>query len=137
MPQPIVMPARPTADWPSGLDSMALIVFVAIVVLIPAAGYFFMIVDIRDYYRSLRRALVVVTRYVPGMPQWAKRETPRCLEVFGLSLPCTIEDLMASYRQQVKELHPDRGGDRGQFLVLQGQFEQAQRLIDEEMAHLL
>ncbi len=113
---------------------MTLIAFVAIVVLIPALGYFFMVADIRAYYRSLRRVLVVVSRCVPGMPQWARRETPRCLEVFGLSMPCTIEDLLKAYRRQVKDLHPDRGGERGRFLVLQGQFEQAQQLIEEEAA---
>ncbi len=129
------MPHRSLAQWPNGLDLTALIVFGTIVVAAPALGYFFMAVDIRAYYRSLRRTLIVVARYVPGMPQWARRETPRCLEVFGLSLPCTTDDLMAAYRQRVKQLHPDRGGDCSGFMVLQGQFEQAQQLIDEEVDH--
>jgi curved DNA-binding protein CbpA len=34
----------------------------------------------------------------------------------GLTLPCTTDDVLAAYRRKVKLLHPDRGGDRREFL---------------------
>jgi hypothetical protein len=36
---------------------------------------------------------------------------------------------MQAYRQKVKELHPDHGGDERRFLILQAQFEEALTLI--------
>jgi curved DNA-binding protein CbpA len=51
--------------------------------------------------------------------------------VFGLTMPCTEEQVLAAYRRKVKELHPDRGGDRRKFLRLQAHFEQAMALIEK------
>jgi curved DNA-binding protein CbpA len=50
----------------------------------------------------------------------------------GLTLPCTAEDVLAAYRRKVKKLHPDRGGNRRQFLQLQAHFEQALALVSEK-----
>jgi curved DNA-binding protein CbpA len=49
----------------------------------------------------------------------------------GLTLPCTADDIRAAYRRKVKKLHPDRGGDRRQFLRLQAHFEQAMGLVEK------
>jgi len=102
---------------------------------LPALGYFFMVLDYRAYLRSLRRALVVVTggyRYSTELPEWVRKNTPRCVLVFGLTMPCTEEDILAAYRRKVKELHPDRGGDRRKFLRLQAHFEQAMKIVAEK-----
>jgi hypothetical protein len=90
-----------------------------------------MMLDIRRYLRSLRRALVVVAAAATrrGTPYWAIRDRPPCLEALDLSLPCTEEQVLAAYRRRVKELHPDHGGDLQQFLRLQKHFEQALHLV--------
>jgi hypothetical protein len=88
-----------------------------------------MVLDIRAYLRSLRRALVLVTHYRLELPNWVRRDSPRCITALGLRLPCTTEDVLAAYRQKVKLLHPDRGGDRRDFLLLQQHFEQAMVLV--------
>ncbi len=120
--------------WPNGLDALALIVFLAAVVLLPALGYAFMVLDFRAYLRSLRRALVVVVRYFPDLPEWARTPTPRCIAALGLRMPCTEEDLKQAYRRKVIKLHPDRGGDRRRFLLLQAQFEEGLRYLESQRA---
>lgn len=118
------------APWPDGVDGALTLTYLAIIVGVPLFGYAVMVVDFRRYLRSLRRALVLVAHSVSAnMPHWAVRERPGCLAAFDLFLPCTEEEVMAAYRERVKELHPDRGGDLQQFLRLQKQFEQALHLV--------
>ena len=47
-------------------------------------------------------------------------------------MPCTADDILAAYRRKVKQLHPDLGGDRREFLRLQAHFEQAMELLAEK-----
>jgi hypothetical protein len=117
--------------WPDAVDATALALFAALAIGLPSLGYAFMVLDIRRYLRSLRRALVVVAAAATrrGAPYWATRGRPPCLEALDLSLPCTEEQVMAAYRRRVKELHPDHGGDLQQFLRLQKHFEQALHLV--------
>ncbi len=114
---------------PDALDSIGLLLFAAFAFGLPALGYVFLVLDIRRYLRSLRRALVVVTHAVtPGVPRWARRADPPCLQTLELKLPCTEEQVLAAYRRRVKELHPDHGGNLREFLRLQQHFEQAMYL---------
>jgi len=108
------------------LDPALLAFYLFVVLSAPALGYVFMVLDIRRYLRSLRRAMVAIGHYaVSGTPTWALADRPPCLQALGLELPCSEESVLAAYRRQVKELHPDRGGDLQQFLKLQKHFEQA------------
>ena len=117
--------------WPDSLDATVTIVFLVSVVGVVVLGYVFMVLDYRAYLRSLRRALVKVINYLPHVPEWAKVETPRCIAAFGLRMPCTEQDLMRAYRTKVKKMHPDRGGDKRRFLVLQQNFEEAVEYLAE------
>ena len=120
--------------WPDGVDASITIVCLAIMFGIPILGYVFMVVDFRRYLRSLRRALMVISQYAPELPYWAAlARRPACLQALDLHLPCTEEEVLAAYREQAKTLHPDRGGDLQQFLLLQKHFEQALRLARGEM----
>jgi hypothetical protein len=116
-------------SWPDSLDLTVTAVFLACAVLLPAAGYLFMVRDFRAYLRSLRRGLVCVGRYVWYTPDWVDRETPRPIAALGLRLPCTEEDLKRAYRKRVKRLHPDHGGDQRRFMALQSHFEEALAII--------
>lgn len=108
---------------------LALLVFCTVAIGLPLLGNILMVIDIRRYLRSLRRALVVVAYAVrPGMPYWARRTRPPCLETLGLDLPCTEEQVLTAYRRKVKEMHPDKGGSLQKFLQLQKHFEQAMYL---------
>jgi len=116
-------------SWPDGVDALALLLYAAIAFGLPLLGYWLMAIDIRAYLRSLRRALVVVARAATASaPYWAARDRPPCLQALELDLPCTEQEVLAAYRQRVKALHPDRGGDLQQFLRLQKHFEQAMHL---------
>lgn len=117
--------------WPDSVDALITALFLAALVALPILGYIFMVVDIRAYLRSLRRQLIRVVRFGQDAPWWADRENPACLTAFGLRYPCNEEDLKRAYREKVKELHPDRGGDMRRFLKLQSNFEQALKLIGE------
>jgi hypothetical protein len=121
--------------WPDGIDWPVTLGYLALIVMLPAVGYFFMVLDYRAYLRSLRRALMVVAdgyRYATELPEWVRKNTPRCILALGLTMPCTEEEVLAAYRLKVKQLHPDRGGDRRKFLRLQAHFEQAMALVAEK-----
>ena len=97
---------------------------------VPVLGYVCMVLDFRAYLRSLRRALVVVTGYRTELPEWMRKNTPRCILALGLVMPCTAEEVLAAYRRKVKTAAPDRGGDRREFLRLQAQFEEAMAFVE-------
>lgn len=131
-----MLPAAPpladaaTKPWPDGID-FAVIAWYALVAFgVPALGYVFMVLDYRAYLRSLRRAIMVVTGYRSDLPEWMRKNTPRCILALDLVMPCTAEDVLAAYRRKVKLLHPDRGGDRREFLRLQAHFEQAMAFVE-------
>lgn len=112
-------------QWPDGLDAAVTVVFVAVVISLPALGYFFLICDVRAYLRALRRALVAVSHGWGGIPLWARPYTPPSIAALGLAMPCTETEVLEAYRERVKQLHPDLGGDARRFLRLQMHFENA------------
>jgi hypothetical protein len=118
--------------WPDGIDGTFTLIYLLLILGVAIAGYACMVIDFRAYLRSLRRALVVITHYRIDLPEWVLRDTPPCIRGLGLKLPCTTEDILGAYREKVKVLHPDRGGDRRKFLRLQEQFEQAMALLEKE-----
>jgi hypothetical protein len=119
------------ASWPDGVDTTAIVVFLALSVLLPALGHYFMVIDFRAYLRALRGALIKVAYYFPELPLWARYETPGCLRALGLSVPCTEADVKRAYHRLAEKLHPDRGGDTRRFLLLQEQSEEALQYVRE------
>jgi hypothetical protein len=119
-------------SWPDSLDALALVGFVALAIALPILGYIFAYVDFRRYLRSLRRAISTIVYRDMGTPEWARPKIPRCVAVFGLEWPCSEDELTKSYRNKIKTLHPDRGGDERRFRMLQGYFEEALRLVREQ-----
>jgi hypothetical protein len=117
--------------WPDWFDVALIQVFVICVIVLPALGHWFMVVDIRKYLRALRGALVTVSRCFVSVPSWACQETPPCLRALGLSLPCTPAQVKRAYRRMAERLHPDRGGDSQGFLVLQEHFEKALQFLHD------
>jgi len=116
--------------WNEGLNGPLLVGFLLFALGLPLLGYVFMFLDIRRYLRSLRRALVMVAEAMPGMAYWAAiRSRPPCLIALDLRLPCGEQEVLAAYRERVKLLHPDRGGDLQKFLKLQRDFERAMHLV--------
>jgi hypothetical protein len=113
------------------IDTLATLLFLAIVILVPLSGYVFMVMDFRAYLRSLKRGLILAATAFSGVPSWARQHTPRCVAALGLRMPCTEEELKTAYRQRVKQLHPDHGGDQRRFMLLQSQFEEALRIVTE------
>jgi hypothetical protein len=120
------------SDWPDSLDAAVLVCFLALVLAVPLTGYWFMFLDIRASARALRRILVRLTNNLPDLPPWARSETPACLRVLGLRTPCSEEQVKRAYRRLAEGLHPDRGGDRQRFLMLQRHFEAAVCLVREQ-----
>ena len=118
-----------TNSWPDGLDWTMTLSYLALAFGLPILGYVCMVLDIRAYLRSLRRALVVIAGYRSDLPEWMRKNTPRCILALGLTMPCTSDEILAAYRRKVKLLHPDRGGDRREFLQLQAHFEQAMAFV--------
>ena len=119
-------PATSNTDWP---DATILLVYVALILGVTVLGNLFLALDIRRFFLSLRRRLVVIARpLLHHTPYWALVDQPPCLVALGLQMPCTEEEVLAAYREKVKSMHPDRGGDVDRFLRLQKHFEQAMYL---------
>jgi hypothetical protein len=118
-------------SWPDQIDGAVTAAYLSLAFGLAALGYLCMVLDFRAYLRSLRRALVVISNFRPELPEWVRRDTPRCILALELTLPCTADDILAAYRRKVKRLHPDRGGDRRDFLRLQAHFEQAMSLMEK------
>lgn len=116
-----------------GIDWTIAVTYLSLAFGLAALGYVCMVLDIRAYLRSLRRALVVITGYRVELPEWVRKDTPRCILALGLTMPCTSADILAAYRRKVKTMHPDVGGDRREFLRLQAHFEQAMTLVSERV----
>ena len=69
---------------------------------------------------------------IPGiMPHDSDRtqpsaaDLPACLAVLGLLPPVTTEDVKQAYMARARVLHPDRGGDPQEFILLQKAFDEA------------
>ncbi len=118
-------------EWPDQIDIAAIGIFLVVVIGLPLLGHWFMILDIRTYLRALRGALGRITHVFPGLPMWARYQTPGCLRSLGLELPCSEEDVKTAYRNLAETHHPDRGGDRRIFLRLQRQFEKSLEFLQE------
>jgi hypothetical protein len=130
LPAPLLLADTATKSWPDGIDFAVILWYAAIAFGVPILGYVFMVLDYRAYLRSLRRAIMVVTGYRSDLPEWMRKNTPRCILALDLVMPCTAEDVLAAYRRKVKVLHPDRGGDRREFMRLQAHFEQAMAFVE-------
>ena len=117
--------------WPDGIDWVVTAAYFALIVGVAIDGYVCMALDIRAYLRSLRRALVVISHYRMELPDWIRKDRPRCIQALGLTLPCTTDEVLTAYRNKVKSVHPDRGGDCREFLRLQEHFEQAMALAEK------
>jgi hypothetical protein len=129
---PFIVAAGSTETWPNGIDWPVTLGYLALIAVVPLVGYVCMALDIRAHLRSLRRRLMVVAGYNRELPEWMRKNTPRCILALGLVMPCSQEDILVAYRRKVKQLHPDRGGDRRAFLRLQSYFEQAMVFIEEK-----
>ncbi|TWT95355.1 DnaJ domain protein [Botrimarina colliarenosi] len=113
------------------IDTLGVIWFVGLFLGLPLLGWLAMVVDYRAYLHSLKRALVVVRTYRLEVPLWALRDRPECLRELGLAPDCTRDEVMAAYRQRVKLVHPDHGGDRRRFELLQQRLQEALRLVEK------
>ena len=120
-----------TVRYPDHIDWTITVTYLSLAFGLAALGYVCMALDIRAYLRSLRRALVVIAGYRVDLPEWVRKDTPRCILALGLTMPCTSADILAAYRRKVKTMHPDVGGDRRDFMRLQSHFEQAMSLVAE------
>jgi hypothetical protein len=118
-----------TNTRPDGFDVTVTVTYLSLALGLAAFGYVCMALDIRAYLRSLRRSRMVVTGYRVELPEWIRKDTPRCILALGLTLPCSAAEILAAYRRKVKQLHPDRGGNRREFLRLQSHFEEAMSFI--------
>lgn len=113
------------------IDQAAILIYLVLAFGLPIMGYWLMVIDIRAYLRALKGALMIVKNHIPGLPAWAKQHTPGSLRSLGLDMPCTEDEVKRAYRKLADSMHPDRGGDRRKFLILQSQFEEAIEWVRE------
>lgn len=116
----------------AAVDTLSVLWFVGLFFGLPLFGWFLMVADYRAYLRAMRRALVAVRRYTLDAPLWALQDRPECLQQLGLAPGCSRDEVMAAYRRCVKDVHPDRGGDRRQFDKLQRWLREALALVEAD-----
>lgn len=111
-------------------DGLGAVWFITIAFGLPLLGWLAAVIDYRAYLRRIHGALVVIRRYRLDAPLWALRDRPVCLQELGLAPGCTRDEVMSAYRQRVKKVHPDHGGDRRRFDQLQKNFREAIQLVE-------
>ena len=122
----MLLPLVARNAWPDTVDRSAVLLFLAVVVLVPSSDTGSQSLICAAGRARLRGVLVRVARpFAAPLPDWVDRETPPCLRALGLSLPCNEADVKEAYRRRAEALHPDRGGDMRRFLLLQQQLEQS------------
>lgn len=119
-------------NFPDAFDLAICVLMLGSLFAVVILGHVLLVLDVRDWLRSLRRALVVIADHLPHFPRWARGQTPRCMSALGVQLPCSRDQLMKAYRNKVKQLHPDRGGDRKRFMRLQADFEEAMEFLTRQ-----
>ena len=60
-------------------------------------------------------ALADAIRSSPAPPEESTDPTMRAFEELGLDYGATPAEVKSAYRQRVKEVHPDHGGDEDEF----------------------
>ena len=78
-----------------------------------------------EAYSRRQRNFFFTTPY----EQRHKPPQPVSFAGFGLDAGCSEEDVHRAYRKQVKNAHPDHGGDADQFKRLQAAYEEALKII--------
>jgi len=73
------------------------------------------------FYMDRADAWSVVQEFTP--------ESPGALQKLGLDQDATPEEVKRAFRQQAKEVHPDHGGDKEEFVDLQESYEIALEFI--------
>src|SRR5689334_6396057 len=58
--------------WPDTVDWVVALFYLAVLIAVPLVGYTSIGLHIRDYLRSLRRALVVIGQYRLDLPDWIR-----------------------------------------------------------------
>ena len=58
-----------------------------------------------------------------------EQQIPACIGVLGLMPPLTLEDVKQAYLAKARTMHPDRGGDPAQFILLQKAFDEATEYV--------
>jgi hypothetical protein len=120
--------------WPDALDLAVTFLLLSAMIALTVSGHVLLVLDVRAWLRSLRRALIVVKDHLPHFPRWSRHQAPRCLTAMGLKLPCNQDQLLRAYRREVKKLHPDRGGDRKRFMRLQADFEESMAFLERTIS---
>lgn len=115
-------------------DRFLIVLYLLLVIGLPTLGYWLMVIDIRAYLRALKGAMIIVKNHIAGLPDWAKQYTPGSLRSLGLDMPCSEDEVKRAYRKLAETMHPDRGGDRQEFLLLQNQFEEAMDFVRDANA---
>ena len=125
------------AETFDAIELSTIALYLGAAILLPLAGYWLMVIDIRGYLRAIKGVLVKVrSRFHDDegneiVPEWVLRDTPPCIAALGLSWPCTEVQIKDAYRKLAEKNHPDLGGNRQKFLMLQSHFEQAVRLVQQ------
>ncbi len=57
-------------------------------------------------------------------------DRPECMQILGILPPYTLQDVKYAYLEKVRTVHPDVGGNQGEFLLLQEAFEQAKDYVE-------
>jgi hypothetical protein len=81
-----------------------------------------------DFRRVLRQRTGHRATPTPPLPPW-------CV-VLGLTLPCGIDEVKASYRRLAKSAHPDAGGRAADFIAIESAYREALAYCQRQGSHL-
>lgn len=84
------------------------------------------VLALEDLARMVERGIYDLSTWVSGMKMLPPVvEVPSFFKQLGFTeIPASVEDVRARYRSQAKKMHPDAGGNEGDFLALKRAAEQ-------------
>jgi len=85
----------------------------------------------KAWCKTQRRYYYVLPKeYVPAAQlSHAEKETPPCFLTLGVEPPCTLHEIQEAFRQKVKTVHPDHGGNSEDFISLFKCYEEAKAFL--------
>lgn len=90
-----------------------------------------LVLSLEDLARMVERGIYDLSEWAAGMKFLpAPADVPVFIQALGFNLIPSRDVLKARYRELIKELHPDNGGNEEEFKAMQRAYEQTVAFLD-------
>lgn len=92
-----------------------------------------LVLTLEDIARMTERGIYELQTWIAGLKALPKpKDIPECFKLLGFTDIPDMEMLKERFRTLVKTAHPDVGGDKDYFIVVQNAYEQSAKYLGEQ-----